>query len=76
MSVARKITHLICASSIALFAGHVVAQQPSYGPDINIATAKKIASRRCRRRSNEEWLAGRDRGCRYPRLSRVLREGG
>ena len=44
MSVARKITHLICASSIALFAGHVVAQQPSYGPDINIATAKKIAA--------------------------------
>ncbi len=45
MSALREITQVLFAGLFATFAGQVSAQdRPSYGPDINIAIAKKVAA--------------------------------
>ena len=44
MSALRKVTQALCFGLFATFAGQVSAQAPSYGQDIGIAAAKKIAA--------------------------------
>lgn len=44
MSALKTITQILSIPVFALSAALAFAQAPSYGPDINLATAKKIAA--------------------------------
>ena len=55
MSV-RKVTHALCLGLFATFAVQVFAQdRPSYGPTINIATAKKDAAAAVAEATKNNW---------------------
>lgn len=57
MSALKKVTQMLCVALFALFAVQVSAQElrPGYGPNINIAAAKKIAAGVVAECSSNKW---------------------
>ena len=56
MLTAGKFSQVLCAGLFATFAAQVSAQdRPSYGPDINIATAKKVAAGALAEATKNNW---------------------
>ncbi len=56
MSALRKVTQVLCAGLFATFAAPVSAQdRPSYGPTIDIATAKKVAAAAVAEATKNNW---------------------
>jgi glc operon protein GlcG len=55
MFILRSITHFVGIAAFALFVPQALAQAPSYGPDINVATAKKVAAATIAECQKNEW---------------------